>query len=87
MTGFGGREDLKIMRARIFKDMTLGTPEIVAKAGQNEWIRSSDAWILLGDKLLYETVSPGNQENIKWYEHTYIADWQKTRKFAELAVR
>lgn len=87
LTGFGGHEDLKIMRATIFGDMTLGTPETVAEAGQNEWIRSSQEWAVLGDKLLYETVSPGNSEDIKWYEHAYIADWQKMRKFAEIQVR
>ncbi len=83
LTGYGGHDGLKIMRARIFTDMTLGTPETVAEAGQNEWIGSSVGWVIIGDKLLYETVTPGNQDDVKWYEHTYIADWQKTRKFAD----
>jgi len=83
LTGFGGHEDLKIMRARIFKDMSLSTPETVVKAGKNEWVMSSENWATLGNKLLYRTVTPGNCEDIKWYEHIYIADWQKTRKFSE----
>jgi len=87
LTGYGGHDGLKIMRARIFEDMTLGTPKTVAEAGQNEWIGSEREWLIIGDKLLYKTVSPGNQEDIKWYEHTYIADWQKTRKLSERAVR
>ena len=87
LTGYGGHDGLKIMRARIFDDMTLGTPETVAEAGQNEWVGSERDWLIIGDKLLYKTVSPGNQEDIRWYEHIYIADWQKTRKFSELVQK
>ena len=87
LTGYGGHDGLKIMRARIFDDMTLGTPETVAEAGQNEWVGSEREWLIIGDKLLYKTVSPGNQEDIRWYEHIYIADWQKTRKFSELVQK
>lgn len=87
LSGFTNNPDRKIMRARIFNNGTFGTPETAVKTGQKEWIKSWDDYRVIGENFLYVTVTPGNEQDVKWYEHTHIADWQKTREFSVSAER
>ncbi|MBQ8186944.1 MAG: hypothetical protein IJ037_08735 [Clostridia bacterium] len=77
VSGLLGKPNTRIMRARIFKNGTLGTPEIVMTAANQEWVIGMNPCGYLGEYCAFTTITPGNMENVEYYTHTYIADWQK----------